>query len=134
MADLTIVAAAQRIRVSTTSLKKACRKLGVERWPYRKDRPAAAAGAGAAPAPRDFDEAYVRKLHRKYGGAGSRRSGRPAGGVGAGGIARLESAASLSSVTSEGTEPEDTARAECGGGPPEFEVPWAAAALQRQQS
>ena len=72
MADLTIVAAAQRIGVSTTSLKKVCRKLGVDRWPYRKDRPAAGAG-GPAAAPRDFDEAYVRKLHRKYGAAPPRR-------------------------------------------------------------
>ena len=104
MADLTIVAAAQRIRVSTTSLKKACRKLGVERWPYRKDRPAAAATAAKPTTiPRDFDEAYVRRLHRKYGGSGARRAGRPAGA----GISRLESAASHSSVSSDGPEPED---------------------------
>jgi hypothetical protein len=74
MADLTIVAAAQRIRVSTTSLKKACRKLGVDRWPYRGGRLLPnSAGHGPAP-PRDFDEAYVRKLHRKYGAAPPRRA------------------------------------------------------------
>eukprot|EP00291_Cryptomonas_curvata_P011824 CAMPEP_0172188440 /NCGR_PEP_ID=MMETSP1050-20130122/21931_1 /TAXON_ID=233186 /ORGANISM="Cryptomonas curvata, Strain CCAP979/52" /LENGTH=304 /DNA_ID=CAMNT_0012862947 /DNA_START=398 /DNA_END=1308 /DNA_ORIENTATION=- len=77
MADLTLVAAAAALRVSTTSLKKACRKLGVDRWPYRKDRPTQAAGQNAAP-PRDFDEAYVRKLHRKYGAAPRRAApGKP---------------------------------------------------------
>ena len=76
MADLTIVAAAQRIRVSATSLKKACRKLGVDRWPYRKDRPSAATGGSPPAPPRDFDEAYVRKLHRKYGAAAPRRVGK----------------------------------------------------------
>jgi hypothetical protein len=63
MSELTIAAAASRLRVSTTSLKKACRKLGVDRWPYRLE-PAVA--APPPPAPVDFDEAYVRRLHRKY--------------------------------------------------------------------
>eukprot|EP00291_Cryptomonas_curvata_P027499 CAMPEP_0172211582 /NCGR_PEP_ID=MMETSP1050-20130122/36485_1 /TAXON_ID=233186 /ORGANISM="Cryptomonas curvata, Strain CCAP979/52" /LENGTH=487 /DNA_ID=CAMNT_0012892055 /DNA_START=100 /DNA_END=1559 /DNA_ORIENTATION=+ len=77
LAELPIAAAAQRLRVSTTALKKACRKLGVDRWPYRKDRPTQAAGQNAAP-PRDFDEAYVRKLHRKYGAAPRRAApGKP---------------------------------------------------------
>ena len=95
MADLTIVAAAQRIRVSTTSLKKACRKLGVERWPYRSDRPPPAAAMCRAKA-----TAYLRRLHRKYGGAEPRllTQGRSPGPA---------SEASPSSVSSDGPEPED---------------------------
>ena len=45
-----------------TSIKKACRKLGVQRWPYRKNSESAK--------PREllalYNNAYVRKLYRKY--------------------------------------------------------------------
>ena len=73
MADLTIAAAARRIRVSATSLKKACRRLGVDRWPFRRAAPAPADADERRPAPRDFDEAYVRGLRRKYGARGAPR-------------------------------------------------------------
>jgi hypothetical protein len=53
MADLTLVAAAAALRVATTSLKKACRKLGVDHWPYRKDLPLAGAASAAAEARRE---------------------------------------------------------------------------------
>ena len=43
--------------VSSTALKKACRKLGVQRWPYRRD----AQPAGAPSPICEFAESYVRR-------------------------------------------------------------------------
>jgi hypothetical protein len=56
------------LRVSTTSLKKVCRKLGIDRWPYRPGPVGGCCGA------RDFDEAYVRRPRSKYGAATPQRS------------------------------------------------------------
>jgi hypothetical protein len=51
--------AAQRLGVSATALKHACRKLGILRWPYKK-------GGGLAARPCVIDDAYVQRLYRKY--------------------------------------------------------------------
>ena len=68
LSDVSIAAAASRIGISTSALKKACRRLGVSRWPYRRESRTAPPASSCIPsAPRDFDDSYVRMLHRKYG-------------------------------------------------------------------
>lgn len=62
MADVPLSDAARQLGVSSTAIKKACRKIGVQRWPYRKR----AEGAQQADLLSDYNEAYVRKLFRKY--------------------------------------------------------------------
>lgn len=59
--DISLTDAAKKLGISPTAVKKACRKLGVQRWPYKKN-----------PDPvepqviNNYDESYVRKLYRKY--------------------------------------------------------------------
>eukprot|EP00293_Proteomonas_sulcata_P012163 CAMPEP_0184290910 /NCGR_PEP_ID=MMETSP1049-20130417/3043_1 /TAXON_ID=77928 /ORGANISM="Proteomonas sulcata, Strain CCMP704" /LENGTH=677 /DNA_ID=CAMNT_0026598191 /DNA_START=116 /DNA_END=2149 /DNA_ORIENTATION=- len=59
--DISLTDAAKKLGISPTAVKKACRKLGVQRWPYKKN-----------PDPVEpqvintYDESYVRKLYRKY--------------------------------------------------------------------
>jgi len=62
MADVPLSDAARKLGVSSTAIKKACRKIGVQRWPYRKR----AEGSQQAELMSDYNEAYVRKLFRKY--------------------------------------------------------------------
>eukprot|EP00286_Rhodomonas_abbreviata_P008282 CAMPEP_0181319702 /NCGR_PEP_ID=MMETSP1101-20121128/17720_1 /TAXON_ID=46948 /ORGANISM="Rhodomonas abbreviata, Strain Caron Lab Isolate" /LENGTH=684 /DNA_ID=CAMNT_0023427335 /DNA_START=61 /DNA_END=2115 /DNA_ORIENTATION=- len=59
-ASVSLTAAAKSLGISPTAVKKACRKLGVQRWPYRKNAEVVSENIG------QYDEAYVRKLYRKY--------------------------------------------------------------------
>uniref|UniRef100_A0A7S4L1K4 RWP-RK domain-containing protein n=1 Tax=Guillardia theta TaxID=55529 RepID=A0A7S4L1K4_GUITH len=56
--DTSLTEAAKRLGISSTAMKKACRKLGVSRWPYKKNPEVGMPG--------HYDDAYVRKIHRKY--------------------------------------------------------------------
>eukprot|EP00292_Cryptomonas_paramecium_P005854 CAMPEP_0113692478 /NCGR_PEP_ID=MMETSP0038_2-20120614/19102_1 /TAXON_ID=2898 /ORGANISM="Cryptomonas paramecium" /LENGTH=412 /DNA_ID=CAMNT_0000614385 /DNA_START=73 /DNA_END=1308 /DNA_ORIENTATION=+ /assembly_acc=CAM_ASM_000170 len=69
--------AAQSLGVSATALKKACRKLGLDRWAYKKNGGATMPDP-ARPVP--VDESYVRRVYRKYAAAERSRPGvsRPA--------------------------------------------------------
>ena len=51
--------AAQKLGVSATAFKHACRKLGIQRWSYKK-------GGGRPSKPCVINNAYVQKLYRKY--------------------------------------------------------------------
>ena len=55
---LSLSQAADTLGISSTAMKKSCRKLGVTRWPYRSDQPS----GGQC----HIDDAYVRKIQRKY--------------------------------------------------------------------
>ena len=66
--DLPLSKAATQLGISSTAMKKACRKLGITRWPNMT-----IARAKLAPPPKSavtmhVDSAYVRKLFRKYSG------------------------------------------------------------------
>jgi len=62
MAEVPLSDAAKQLGVSTTAMKKACRKLGVQRWPYRKHGDAGRQVELLS----HYNDAYVRKLFRKY--------------------------------------------------------------------
>ena len=69
-ADVPLSKAATHLGISPTAMKKACRKLGVTRWPYRStSAPPPETVAMANPAVKQMDSAYVRKLFRKYSGS-----------------------------------------------------------------
>ena len=69
-ADVPLSKAATQLGISSTAMKKACRKLGVTRWPYTttnaKPKPAPQPPKSAVTM--HVDSAYVRKLFRKYSG------------------------------------------------------------------
>eukprot|EP00288_Rhodomonas_lens_P016429 CAMPEP_0177716696 /NCGR_PEP_ID=MMETSP0484_2-20121128/14643_1 /TAXON_ID=354590 /ORGANISM="Rhodomonas lens, Strain RHODO" /LENGTH=547 /DNA_ID=CAMNT_0019228735 /DNA_START=106 /DNA_END=1746 /DNA_ORIENTATION=- len=77
--SLSLTCAAAKLGISPTAVKKACRKLGVQRWPYRKH------AEQQVEASVQLDDAYVRKLYRKYSKSG---------------VTRTSSAASAASRTS----------------------------------
>mmetsp|Transcript_70119 Transcript_70119/g.106038 ORF Transcript_70119/g.106038 Transcript_70119/m.106038 type:complete len:509 (+) Transcript_70119:102-1628(+) len=56
MSDLSLKEASQKLGLSTSAMKKACRKLGVERWPIQ----------GAKTPVIQYNSAYVRRLYCKY--------------------------------------------------------------------
>jgi hypothetical protein len=55
-----LTAAAQRLGVSPTAFKNACRKLGIRRWAYRKGGAAASAADGIVTAD------YIQRVQRKH--------------------------------------------------------------------
>jgi hypothetical protein len=66
-ASVPLSKAASELGISSTAMKKACRKLGVTRWPYNlSSLHQAAATTMANPNVTHVDSAYVRKLFRKY--------------------------------------------------------------------
>jgi len=70
--EISLTEAAKKLGISSTAMKKACRKVGVKRWPYRKN---------AEESVTRFNEAYVRRIHRKYASAKARApEGAPAPG------------------------------------------------------
>lgn len=68
-ASVPISKAATSLGISSTAMKKACRKLGVTRWPYNSPSLSSTAAAASNPNVTHVDSAYVRKLFRKYSGA-----------------------------------------------------------------
>jgi hypothetical protein len=86
---LTVQQAADKLGVSLTTLKSACRRLGIARWPRNAGRtpptapPADSAFAGPA-RPVPVSLAYTRRLLRKYATAEARSARRAAMTVGAG--------------------------------------------------
>eukprot|EP00287_Rhodomonas_sp_CCMP768_P006908 CAMPEP_0196721210 /NCGR_PEP_ID=MMETSP1091-20130531/3851_1 /TAXON_ID=302021 /ORGANISM="Rhodomonas sp., Strain CCMP768" /LENGTH=478 /DNA_ID=CAMNT_0042062643 /DNA_START=101 /DNA_END=1537 /DNA_ORIENTATION=+ len=56
MSDLSLKEASQRLGLSTSAMKKACRKLGVERWPIQSAKTPVI----------QYNSAYVRRLYCKY--------------------------------------------------------------------
>ena len=73
LSNLSLSQAADSLGISSTAMKKSCRKLGVLRWPYKSDQP-----SGGKP---HFDDAYVRKIQRKYADS-SKKGPAPAAGSG----------------------------------------------------
>eukprot|EP00286_Rhodomonas_abbreviata_P023318 CAMPEP_0181304738 /NCGR_PEP_ID=MMETSP1101-20121128/9322_1 /TAXON_ID=46948 /ORGANISM="Rhodomonas abbreviata, Strain Caron Lab Isolate" /LENGTH=686 /DNA_ID=CAMNT_0023410539 /DNA_START=317 /DNA_END=2374 /DNA_ORIENTATION=- len=67
MEGMSMKQAANTLGIAASTLKKACRKLGVERWPHLKD--------GMKGKAMDYDGSYVRRLYAKYSGRGVERSG-----------------------------------------------------------
>ena len=69
-ADVPLSKAATLLGISSTAMKKACRKLGVTRWPYTTTnvRPKPAPQPPKSAVTMHVDSAYVRKLFRKYSG------------------------------------------------------------------
>lgn len=70
--SMPLYSAAALLGLSTTALKKACRRLGVRRWPHASRSPAPPAAAAASFCPRNssiipVDSSYVRRVQRKYG-------------------------------------------------------------------
>lgn len=63
--SMPLCAAAETLGLSSTAMKKACRRLGVQRWPYNVHTARGARARG----PEQFvsiDAAYVRRIQRKY--------------------------------------------------------------------
>ena len=58
-------AAAASLGMTPSELRRACRRLGIDRWRFR----AHAAAAAAAAAPESRAVAYVANLRRRYGGS-----------------------------------------------------------------
>ena len=58
LSNLSLSQAADSLGISSTAMKKSCRKLGVRRWPYKSDQPSVCK--------HQIDDAYVRKIQRKY--------------------------------------------------------------------
>ena len=77
LGDVPLYRAAERLGMSPSSLKTACRRLGLARWPRAADAAAAAAGCGG-----QVSVAYARRLYRKYAAAAARAARRTAGGGG----------------------------------------------------
>ena len=68
-AGVRLTKAAELLGISTTAMKKACRKLGVSRWPYNPSapsKPQSPIRASTAAKMVQVDSAYVRKVFRKY--------------------------------------------------------------------
>ena len=68
-ANVPLSKAATLLGISSTAMKKACRKLGVTRWPYNVPTLAKSAPGKPNPSVTQVDSAYVRKLFRKYSGS-----------------------------------------------------------------
>ena len=68
-ANVPLSKAATLLGISSTAMKKACRKLGVTRWPYIVPTLAKSAPGKPNPSVTQVDSAYVRKLFRKYSGS-----------------------------------------------------------------
>ena len=68
-ANVPLSKAATLLGISSTAMKKACRKLGVTRWPYNVPTLAKSGPGKANPSSTQVDSAYVRKLFRKYSGS-----------------------------------------------------------------
>ena len=70
--DTPLSKVAAKLGISTTAMKKACRKLGVTRWPYNSTcapkPPPKVANADAT----HVDTAYVRKIFRKHAGGNAK--------------------------------------------------------------
>jgi hypothetical protein len=87
VSHLYIREAAARLGVSPTTLKAACRRAGLARWPRAAAAAAtraAAAMADAAPRPWSapaVDMAYVRRVCRRHAGGGAKARGRGSPGV-----------------------------------------------------
>jgi len=64
-ANVPLAKAAALLGISSTAMKKACRRLGVTRWPYTSDETNSAQIPNSNAAGQ-VDAAYVRKLFRKY--------------------------------------------------------------------
>ena len=86
---LSLSQAADTLGISSTAMKRSCRKLGVARWPYRSGQ--------AASSNAHIDEAYVRKIQRKY--AQSLKRGEAALGKG-----QAEAAGAAAGVGGEGND------------------------------
>ena len=66
MCDMPLRRAAEKVGVSVSYLKRACRRLGISCWP-RAGRSISTAGTTAANGPTQVNIAYSRQLYRKYG-------------------------------------------------------------------
>jgi hypothetical protein len=62
LSDAPLGDAAKKLGISPTAIKKACRKLGVLRWPYRKHVETSSHPELLS----RYNDAYVRKIYRKY--------------------------------------------------------------------
>ena len=73
MCDMPLRRAAEKVGVSVSYLKRACRRLGISCWP-RAGRSISTAGTTAANGPTQVNIAYSRQLYRKYGTGEERKS------------------------------------------------------------
>ena len=63
--SMPLCSAAATLGLSSTAMKKACRRLGVQRWPYNVHA-SRGTGAGGRGQYVPIDSAYVRRIQRKY--------------------------------------------------------------------
>jgi hypothetical protein len=70
--DIPLSKVAAKLGISTTAMKKACRKLGVTRWPYNSTCAPKPAPKVANADATHVDTAYVRKIFRKHAGGNAK--------------------------------------------------------------
>ena len=99
--NMSLVKASVMLGISPTAMKKACRRLGVTRWPRGGQ-------AQESSTPAQIDGAYVRRIQRKHAASMRKQhagAGAPAGGAAASGDALLSPAMSVSANATPASEP-----------------------------